>query len=89
MASLSLLALVPASVYFVSLDALLYDFLSAGMIYWGQEAYRSLDALHGEMQDPDMVATMFNKFDNNHDGCELVISSRGIVVAYDCAVPLL
>lgn len=40
------------------------------MIYWGQEAYKNLDALHGEMQDPRTVASVFNKFDHNHDGSE-------------------
>ncbi len=43
-----------------------------GMIYWGQEAYKSLDALHAEMKDPAVVQEMFSKFDHNHDGCEFV-----------------
>eukprot|EP00752_Nemacystus_decipiens_P011359 g10093.t1 len=43
-------------------------FIGAGMIYWGQEAYKTLDALHGEMKDPSMVESIFHKFDHNHDG---------------------
>eukprot|EP00903_Cladosiphon_okamuranus_P018909 g17391.t1 len=42
--------------------------IGAGMIFWGQEAFKTLDALQGEMQDPSVVASLFNKFDHNHDG---------------------
>ncbi|CAM9786722.1 unnamed protein product [Scytosiphon promiscuus] len=42
--------------------------VGAGMIYWGQEAYKSLDALHGEMKNPAVVEGMFRKFDHNSDG---------------------
>lgn len=44
--------------------------LLLGMIYWGQEAYKNLDALHGEMKNPAVVESIFNKFDHNHDGCK-------------------
>lgn len=42
--------------------------ITEGMIYWGQEAYKSLDALHGEMKNPAVVEGMFRKFDHNSDG---------------------
>ena len=36
-----------------------------GMIYWGEEAYKSLDALMAEMKNPETVKAMFNKFDDD------------------------
>lgn len=39
--------------------------VGAGMIYWGEEAYKSLDALMAEMKNPETVKAMFNKFDDD------------------------
>lgn len=35
------------------------------MIYWGEEAYKSLDSLMAEMKNPETVKAMFNKFDDD------------------------
>lgn len=35
------------------------------MIYWGEEAYKNLDALMAEMKNPETVKVMFNKFDDD------------------------
>lgn len=40
------------------------------MIYWGQQAYKNLDALMVEMKDPAVVNAMFSKFDSNKNGGE-------------------
>ncbi|CAM9801555.1 unnamed protein product [Ectocarpus sp. 6 AP-2014] len=54
---------------FISIIVGLYlVIIGAGMIYWGQEAYKNLDALHGEMKNPEVVEGMFRKFDHNQDG---------------------
>lgn len=57
-----------------SADALVSFLLSlfSGMIYWGQQAYKNLDALMAEMKDPAVVDAMFAKFDSNQNGCEIL-----------------
>lgn len=46
------------------------------MIYWGQEAYKGLDALMAEMKDPATVHAMFAKFDTNGNGGEFFCRHR-------------
>lgn len=42
------------------------------MIYWGQQAYKNLDALMAEMKDPAVVDAMFSKFDSDKNGGEIL-----------------
>lgn len=42
-----------------------------GMIYWGQRAYDTLDAIMQEMKDPQVVQGMFARFDRDHNGGKL------------------